>query len=193
MANDSNSRANSGLSDPTIHITGHNSDAKAIVHSSTKGSWTWPFGDSAGMNVVYTTSKFPVSLNNHDDIKAHKAVLDSGKLGLVSPGGTVLRYVDFAPVHERVMHRTQSLDYGIVMEGEIDMELDDGNLTRLKKGDVAIQRGTMHAWHNASKTQWARMLFVLQDCEPIVLGGGEALKENLGEKPDWIVGSGNDV
>jgi quercetin dioxygenase-like cupin family protein len=180
MAKNSSSEALSGFSDPTIYLTGHNPDGKAIVHSSTKGTWSWPFGDDAGLNVVYTTSKFPVSLNNDDDIKAHKSAIESGKLGLVNAGGTVLRYVDFAPVHERVMHRTQSLDYGIVMEGEIEMELDDGSFTRLKKGDVAIQRGTMHSWRNASETGWARMLFVLQDCEPVLVGAGEKLKEDLG-------------
>lgn len=89
------------------------------------------------------------------------------------------------------MHRTQSLDYGVVLEGEIEMELDGGEITLLKRGDVAVQRGTMHAWRNPSKKDWARMLFVLQDCEPLVVGG-EKLMEELGSGADELLRSGND-
>lgn len=87
------------------------------------------------------------------------------------------------------MHRTQSLDYGVVLEGEIEMELDGGEIKVLKRGDVAVQRGTMHAWRNQSKTEWARMLFVLQGCEPVVVGG-ERLGEDLGGGLEGLPGSG---
>ena len=60
------------------------------------------------------------------------------------------------------MHRTQSIDYGIVLEGEIWLVLDDGSQTRLGPGDVAIQRGTDHAWENRSDRP-ARIVFVLVD------------------------------
>lgn len=71
------------------------------------------------------------------------------------------------------MHRTQSLDYGIVIEGEVEMILDDGVTRRMGRGDVAVQRCTNHGWRNCSKTEWARMFFVLQDCEKLVIGGRE--------------------
>lgn len=61
------------------------------------------------------------------------------------------------------MHRTQSLDYGVVIEGEVEMVLDDGVSTVMGRGDVAVQRGTSHGWRNVSKTEWARMFFVLQE------------------------------
>jgi quercetin dioxygenase-like cupin family protein len=144
-----------------------------------------------GFNVVYTTSEFPPSLNNKKDLATHDQLLASGKLGLVNPHGTVCRMVDFAPGNEPIMHRTQSLDYGIVLEGEIEMELDSGEKRLLKRGDVAVQRATMHAWRNASKTEWCRMIFVLQDCQPLVIGGqkfGEDLS-GAGEIPP----SGNDA
>lgn len=54
-----------------------------------------------------------------------------------------------------------------------------------------IRRYTMHAWRNPSKTEWARIVFVLLDCEPLKIGG-EELKENLGRGPLFLVGSGND-
>lgn len=44
------------------------------------------------------------------------------------------------------MHRTVSLDYGVVLEGEVELVLDSGETRVLKRGDVAIQRGTCHAW-----------------------------------------------
>lgn len=60
-----------------------------------------------------------------------------------------------------LMHRTQSVDYGIVIEGEMTMILDDQEVT-LPQGTVVIQRGTNHAWANRSNTK-CRMLFILVD------------------------------
>lgn len=70
--------------------------------------------------------------------------------------------VDIAPGNEALMHRTQSLDYGIVIEGEVELVLDDGVSTVMRRGDVAVQRATSHGWRNVSGTEWARMFFVLQ-------------------------------
>lgn len=78
------------------------------------------------------------------------------------------------------MHRTVSLDYGVVLEGEIEVVLDSGETRLLKRGDMAVQRGTMHAWRNTSKTEWARMLYFLQECEPIEAEGVK-LSEDYGE------------
>ncbi|MEK9970137.1 MAG: cupin domain-containing protein [Ferrovibrio sp.] len=62
-----------------------------------------------------------------------------------------------------LMHRTESVDYGIVVFGEIVLVLDDGSRTHLKAGDVVVQRGTDHAWENPSETSPARMAFILLD------------------------------
>ncbi|KAJ5772721.1 hypothetical protein N7520_003250 [Penicillium odoratum] len=56
------------------------------------------------------------------------------------------------------MHQTQSLHYGIVLEGTIEMVMDDGQVTSMRRGEVAVQRATMHGWKNPSKTEWARMV-----------------------------------
>ena len=64
------------------------------------------------------------------------------------------------------MHRTKSLDYGVLLEGEIIAIVDSGEEKTLKKGDLVIQRATNHSWRNPSRTEWARMLFVLVDVEP---------------------------
>lgn len=78
------------------------------------------------------------------------------------------------------MHRTVSLDYGIVIEGEIELILDSGETRLMRPGDIAIQRGTMHAWRNTSDTKWARMLYVLQPSKPLVLDSG-ALGEDYAD------------
>lgn len=77
------------------------------------------------------------------------------------------------------MHRTVSIDYGIVLVGEVELILDSGETKLLKTGDVCIQRGTNHAWRNSSKTTWARMMYVLQPSVPIEING-KSLDEDLG-------------
>lgn len=144
---------------------------------------------------IYTSSKFPIELNDEIDLRQHQELIASGKLGIVNPNGTVIRFVDFEPskTNTNVMyHRTQSLDYGVVLDGEMIIDLDDGSSTQLKRGDIVIQRGTMHAWRNASSTQWARMLYVLQDSHPVVVNG-QRLKEDLGSGHENFVKSGNDI
>lgn len=81
------------------------------------------------------------------------------------------RYVDLPPGATSPMHRTVSLDFGVVLEGEVEVVLDSGETRLLKRGDLAVQRGTMHAWHNVSKTEWARMLYFLQESQPIEIAG----------------------
>lgn len=164
----------------TRYITTHNPSGEATIHSESPASWVSLREKSVGFSVAYTTSEFPANLNNDADIVANDQVLSSGSLGLVNPNGTVCRVVDFAPESPGVMHRTQSLDYGIVLEGEIEMLLDSGDRRTLKRGDIAVQRATMHGWRNVSKG-WTRMMFVLQECQPLVVGGkqlGEDLNGN---------------
>lgn len=182
----------SNLPGLTTFITGHDpSTGKSIVQSTRPGNWASYDDNLMGFNVVYTTSAMPVSLENDGDITAHDNIMKAGTLGLVNPGGTVCRIVDFAPGYECIMHRTQSLDYGIVLEGSIELVLDSGERRVMQRGDVAVQRATMHAWKNASDKEWGRMLFMLQDCEEVRVGG-DALKEDLGHGVKGLPSSGND-
>jgi len=81
------------------------------------------------------------------------------EMGLGPDGG------DAPPVRHAGMHRTRSVDYAIVMSGEIDMLLDDSEV-RLKAGDVVVQRGTNHAWANRG-TETCRIAFVLIDAKEL--------------------------
>jgi mannose-6-phosphate isomerase-like protein (cupin superfamily) len=65
------------------------------------------------------------------------------------------------PGRHPLMHRTESIDYGIVLSGEIVLLLDDGEV-HLKTGDVVVQRGTIHAWTNRTN-EICRMAFILTD------------------------------
>lgn len=163
------------------YYTGHNEDGKAIVAEHKDFQWTTHADGDMGFSVVYTTSQSPPDLNNDKDLAQHRETLGR-TIGLVNPNGSVLRCVDFAPGFACDMHRTQSLDYGIVIEGSVEMVLDSGERHLMKRGDVAVQRATQHQWINASTTEWARMMFVLQDIKPLYVGGTE-MGEDLGEKP----------
>ncbi|MEU9239022.1 cupin domain-containing protein [Streptomyces sp. NPDC048385] len=92
-----------------------------------------------------------------------------------APGGTKIRVNEFPPGCVSPTHRTQTVDYGIVLDGEVVLVLDDSERV-LRAGDVVIQRGTDHRWENRTDSA-ARMAFVLVDgafTDPLlqVLGPG---------------------
>ena len=172
-------------------ITGHNPQTgKAIIERDTLNEWQSLPDHGMAFNVVYSTNAMPANLAKDADLAAHDATIASGKLGLVSPGGTVCRVVDFAPGNPCVVHRTRSLDIGVIVEGTVEMVLDSGERKVLGRGDTVVQRATMHGWANPSKTEWARMMFILQDCEPFEVAGKEVVEE-LGEATDVVKPSGN--
>ncbi|RMZ76420.1 hypothetical protein DV737_g4796, partial [Chaetothyriales sp. CBS 132003] len=161
----------SDLSPLNVLVTGHTQDAKATLIEKRPAKWSRIDDGSMAFQVAYTTSEFPVSMNNDQDLAKSDALVASGKLGLVNPNGTVCRVVDFAPGFTCAMHRTQSLDYGVVVEGSVELVLEDGPPTIMNRGDIAVQRHTNHAWKNASSTEWARMVFMLQDSQPLTVEG----------------------
>jgi quercetin dioxygenase-like cupin family protein len=88
-------------------------------------------------------------------------------LGTYPPvNGTRFMIADYPPNNEPTMHRTETVDYIVVLSGKIDMELDDGEITTLSAGDVMVQRGTNHAWINRYD-EVCRMVFVLVDAKPL--------------------------
>jgi quercetin dioxygenase-like cupin family protein len=78
-----------------------------------------------------------------------------------APNGTKIRVNVFPPGAVSPMHRTQSVDYGIVLDGEVVLVLDESETT-LRPGDVVVQRGTNHRWENRTDAL-ARMAFILVD------------------------------
>jgi mannose-6-phosphate isomerase-like protein (cupin superfamily) len=131
--------------------------------------------------LVWVTDETPANLESQSDPSLRET-------GVAPPaGGSILRIVDFppeaeagevdnaamlremglggsandAPVRHASMHRTRSIDYALVLEGEIHMLLDDSEV-HLKAGDVLIQKATNHAWVNRSDAP-CRIAFVLID------------------------------
>lgn len=165
------------LKAPARLVTTHNAEGKAVFSKAVpEVAQQKLVGKEAVFALGYTTSEFPANLNGDKDIESFQQY-DTQPPGLVVNSGTVLRYVDVAPGHTSPMHRTVSLDFGIVLEGDIELILDSGETRRMAAGDVAIQRGTMHAWKNVGST-WARMVYMLQPCKPVTTADGAVLKED---------------
>jgi quercetin dioxygenase-like cupin family protein len=82
----------------------------------------------------------------------------------------VFRIVSYGPGVTPRNHRTDSIDYAVVMHGEIDMELDDGVVVQLKAGDVLVQRGTIHNWVN-NGTVPCIIAFTLIAAKPVTVNG----------------------
>ncbi|KAM3422132.1 hypothetical protein BST61_g2503 [Cercospora zeina] len=174
------------LTPPTVIRTTHNETGKAIVSDSIPEQPTAQVvsNGEASFYLAYTTAEFPVDMNQDKDLAAYQKYA-SQPPGLVVRGGTVLRYVDMAPGVTSPMHRTVSMDYGVVITGEIELVLDSGATRLMKPGDVCVQRGTMHAWRNTSATSYARMLYVLLPSTPLTVGD-QTLAEDYGGSMDGV-------
>ncbi len=84
--------------------------------------------------------------------------------------GAIFRVVEYAPGVAPRMHRTLTVDYAVVMAGEIDMVLDGGKEVHLKQGDVLVQRGAVHDWINRGTVPCV-IAFVLIAAKPVEVAG----------------------
>jgi quercetin dioxygenase-like cupin family protein len=144
-------------------VTGHDAEGKAIVLYDGVSPPRPSMRPGTENTVVWTTQGFPVD-NTGDE--------DGGRreTGTTLSGGTVFRVLRLEPNNAQRVHRTDSIDYAIVMSGEIDMELETGEETHLKAGDVIVQRGTIHNWINRG-TEPCQIAFVLIDAKPVEVNG----------------------
>lgn len=143
-------------------VTGHDANGRAVVKID-EISRNPPSGrPGRSACVVWTTESFPVD-NTSDEDGGRRQV------GTTLQNGTVFRVVEFMPGVSPRVHRTDSIDYAVVMSGEIDMELDD-SVVHLKAGDVLVQRGTIHNWVNRAGEPCV-IAFILIDAKPVEVGG----------------------
>ena len=153
-------------------VTGHDAQGRAIFKSEDMTPTRMiPSGDAAFL-LLWTTETVPADNNDETDGRERDA-------GLTLNRGSVIRIVDMLPGKQSPMHRTNSIDYGIVMSGEVELELDDGRKTRIGVGGIIIQRGTNHLWRNVSDKP-CRIAFVLIEA-PAYLHDGRPLPE---DKPE---------
>ncbi|KAG2419150.1 hypothetical protein HFD88_002255 [Aspergillus terreus] len=119
-------------------------------------------GFAANAVTVWKTNSYPAELTTDDPSSNSSAKQMYAR-------GSLIRVVDFPPRSMGHNHRTQSLDYAIVLDGEMEMILEDGSRTRVRAGDVVVQQATMHQWDNPTG-QSARVVFVLLPSEAFVVG-----------------------
>jgi len=147
-------------------VTGH--DANRLAKVLSDGPATNRRAGRAGgggSTLIWCSDQMPA------DIAAGEGVEDMGARVLGTPppsNGTRFTVNDIPPGNTPVMHRTETLDYVLVLSGTIDMELDDSTTT-LHAGDIVIQRGTNHAWINRG-AETARVAFILVDAKPLGIG-----------------------
>jgi len=175
---------------PVIHrvVTGHDAQGNAVITSNGPLPVVAEIKAIPGtvFHEVWATTGAPVRVDNGPDPTTGPLTLPPPALGtrfrfvdippdseeLFSRSAEQLR-AGFSEIGDMaastadrgaphpLMHRTQSVDYGVVMEGEITLVVDQGEV-QLRAGSVVVQRGTNHAWANRSGKP-CRMLFVLVD------------------------------
>jgi uncharacterized cupin superfamily protein len=146
-------------------VTGHDANGKAVVASDERIT---AVSRRIGKNItgceMWSTDRMPVD-NSEAAAPAQRAGYVK-RYNYVGTGqGTTFRITEWAPGHARFTHRTETVDYAILLSGEIDLELENNEVVHLKPGDVVIQRGTTHTWVNRGSVP-AVTAFILIDANP---------------------------
>jgi len=145
-------------------VTGHSQEGLSVLHSRAELQPGPIASGDAEFALVWTTPSVPADLNDDKDLAPVEA-------GLTLNGGSVIRVVDILPGKTSPMHRSYSIDYGIVLAGELELVLDGGETVLLRAGDIVVQRATNHLWRNPSADMACRMVFVLIEALPITVNG----------------------
>ncbi|MBI2090503.1 MAG: cupin domain-containing protein [Deltaproteobacteria bacterium] len=137
-------------------VTSHDARGKAVVGTddyiqAKPGVKAQEIGNA----LIWATDAMPADLFGDKDPAAKPMDLTPG------PNGTIFRILELPPGTEPFMHRTDTIDYVIVMDGEVDMLLDDSEV-HMKAGEVMVQRATWHGWANRSDKP-CRIAFILID------------------------------
>ena len=137
-------------------VTGHDAGGKAVFVSDETVE------EEALGAVVWSTDGLPADNAG----PARSAGAPAG----IAAAGSVIRIMTIEPGHRSPMHRTQTLDYGVVLDGAINLELDHGAVKTVHAGEVVVQRGTIHAWENATDKP-CRIAFILMPAAALEVAG----------------------
>ena len=141
---------------PRRIVTGHDASGKSVVLSDAPNPKMLDMG-SAAFHEVWITDRTPAPIAASEPEPTDRPVRTPPP-----DGGVLVRFTEMAPGAEAPMHRTETVDVGVVLEGETWLLLDDGSETLVGPGDAVVQRGTNHAWANRSDRP-VRMVFVMID------------------------------
>jgi quercetin dioxygenase-like cupin family protein len=138
-------------------ITGHDENGKAVVVFDDANKYQSSRRPNMSRQLIWTTEELPIKIEGNGE--------DNGarEIATTIPGGSVFRVIEYLPGVTPRNHRTDSIDYAVVISGEIDMEMDD-TVVHLKAGDVLVQRATIHNWVN-NGTEPCVIAFVLISSE----------------------------
>ena len=140
-------------------VTGHDAQGRAVVCNDGQPPRQFSGAEKIVATLVWATDATPCDYLRDED-------MGERKLGIAPPpGGTRFSVVEIQPGNAPYLHRTDSLDYVICLQGEVEMQLDDGASVKLAAGDVLVQRGTNHAWLNRGSAP-CRLAVVLIDGKP---------------------------
>ena len=138
-------------------VTGHDAGGRAVILHDSPAPNVKRRPSGLVSTLLWTTDESPADVKWNEDRAARE-------IGIPPPErGSIFRVVDFPPGAKGEMHRTRSIDYAVVIEGEIDMLLPDGEV-HLRSGDVLVQQATDHAWENRGKAN-CRIAFILIDAK----------------------------
>jgi quercetin dioxygenase-like cupin family protein len=143
-------------------VTGHDDSGRAVVAIDEITRNVISRRPNHESCVVWSTGSFPSD---------NSTALDGSTRTVAStdPNGSIFRIVEYGPGVAPRNHRTESIDYAVVMAGEIDMDID-GATVRLRQGDVLVQRGTIHNWNNRGTVPCV-IAFVLIAAVPVERAG----------------------
>ncbi len=154
-------------------VTGHNAAGKAVIKTDEQIAAVPRWGAGISGAEIWSTDQMPIDNSAAADAAQPAGFVKYAKTNYVGDGGdTTFRINEWAPGHARITHRTETLDYAIVLSGEIDCELENGEAVHLKSGDVMIQRGTIHTWVNRGSVP-AVTAFIMIDAKPVDVNGME--------------------
>jgi quercetin dioxygenase-like cupin family protein len=141
---------------PRRIVTGHDAAGRSVVLSDAPTPKTLDIG-TAAFHELWITDATPAAIAATEPEPTDRPVRTPPPAG-----GVIVRFTEMAPGAESPLHRTQTVDVGVVLDGETWLLLDDGSETRMGPGDAVVQRGTNHAWANRSDRP-VRMIFVMID------------------------------
>jgi quercetin dioxygenase-like cupin family protein len=145
--------SDSGLPPVQRVVTGHDDNGRAVFRSEDVSPTRMiPSGDASFLT-IWSTQTVPADNNDERDGRDLPT-------GVTLERGSVIRITDMLPGKESPMHRTNSVDYGIVLKGQIELELEDGVKKTIHEGGIIVQRGTNHLWRNTTDTV-CRIAFIL--------------------------------